>query len=343
MKRKREEILGNFDIDLMHFKTYPPLQEFFIDFFEKMHCGQPPVCPDTVDPKYLVEIQLAFEDQSAIGWQHFARGLISKRWRHLQLCFLYNNDNKDMYAVDKWTRMVIRNILEYNRLLWNERCDVLHVESDCTYQDRQRQEIYNLCQYLRTRKRLIPDSDHHFLKKDPSFFFRSPIENVLNWEKRIIISLKPAKNKRNRDIRGYLIETTNPYQTQILPPLPSKPANTKRLISNKTLQYTMNSFVLTSTSLSTTTTDLCPPQEKKQKHNTLTQPTLLDTLAITSQLNSISRQLTPQPKLKRDCPPSSGNLTGFKRCRFTPPTSTSKKRMESLVTQHKLEKRRKKE
>ena len=35
MKRKREEILGNFDTDLMHFKTYPPLQEFFIDFFEK--------------------------------------------------------------------------------------------------------------------------------------------------------------------------------------------------------------------------------------------------------------------------------------------------------------------
>ena len=85
-----------------------------------------------------------------------------------------------------------------------ERCDILHAESDCTHQDRQRQEIYNLCQYLRQHKNLISDQDHHFLRKDQSFFFRSPIDNVLNWEQRMIISLKPTKNTKTRDIRGYM-------------------------------------------------------------------------------------------------------------------------------------------
>ena len=68
MKRKREELLGNFDMDRMHFNTYPPLQEFFIIFFEKLHVRGQPICPDTVDPNYIVELQLVFEDQSAIGW-----------------------------------------------------------------------------------------------------------------------------------------------------------------------------------------------------------------------------------------------------------------------------------
>lgn len=52
----------------MHFNTYPPLQEFFIIFFEKLHVRGQPICPDTVDPNYIVELQLVFEDQSAIGW-----------------------------------------------------------------------------------------------------------------------------------------------------------------------------------------------------------------------------------------------------------------------------------
>ena len=86
-----------------------------------------------------------------------------------------------------------------------------------------------------------------------------------------------------------MIETTDPDQAHALPPLPPKRACTKRPISNKTLQSTMNSFVYTSNSLSTSNTDLRLPQEKKQKHNTLTQPTLLDTINITSQLNSISK------------------------------------------------------
>ena len=62
MTRKREELLGNFDMDLTNSNTYPPLQEFIIDFFENLHTQNMPDCPDTVDPHYIVEVQLALED-----------------------------------------------------------------------------------------------------------------------------------------------------------------------------------------------------------------------------------------------------------------------------------------
>ena len=168
-------------MDLLYFKTYPPLQEFIIEFFERLYVGEILECPDTLS--YMVELQLAYEDQCSIGWDNFTWGLLSKRLRHLQLCYLINNENKGMYAVDKGSRMVINNILEYNRLLWKERCDILHNETDCTYQVCQRQEIFNLCRYLQTHKHLLPENDHHFLNKEASFFFRAPTENVLNWKK----------------------------------------------------------------------------------------------------------------------------------------------------------------
>ena len=327
MVRKRDEFLGNFEMDLIHFNTYPPLQEFLMEFFEKVHVHEEPLCPDTVDPRYIVELQLAFEDQNAIGWHNFARGMISKRWRHLQLCFLYNNENKDMYAVDKWTRMLIKNILEYNRVLWGERCDVVHAETDCTCQDRQRQEIFNLCQYLRRHKHLIPEQDHHFLNKDHSFFFRRPIENVLNWEKRMIISLQPTKDKKSRDIRGYMITTEN---DEINNDLPNQAPARKRPHTDNTIQSTLTSFVISSHSLSNSNRNTAQPNEKKQRLNKLTQTTLLDSFTIDSQINSIPPSSISTNIPKRTITPSPDDRTGFKRRRLASPMSTSKKRMDSL-------------
>ena len=77
MKRKKDEILSNFDMDLLYFKTYPPLQEFIIDFFESFYKGETLECPDTLDPSYMIELQLAYKDQSSIGWDNFATGLLS--------------------------------------------------------------------------------------------------------------------------------------------------------------------------------------------------------------------------------------------------------------------------
>lgn len=69
--------------------------------------------------------------------------------------------------------------------------------------------------YLRRHKHLLLQRDHHFLDKDASFFLHHPIENVLNWEQRIIIGLTKEKDKQTRNIRGYF---ANLPTTQLSPP-----------------------------------------------------------------------------------------------------------------------------
>ena len=295
-------------------------------------------CPDTVDPRYMVEIQLAFEDQCSIGWDNFARGLISKRWRHLQHCYLIRNDNKDMYAVDKWTRMVIKNILEYNRLLWKERCDILHNETNCTYQDRKRQEIFNLCSYLRIHKHLIPDNDHHFLDKNASFFFRSPIESVLNWEKRIIIGLTPCvKEKRTRDIRSYMIEVVTNNSQKIISK--SNPASKPSL--KNTIQTGLDSFIKRPNSMLSTNIHPIQPATKKQKTIHKTQTLLQLDLPTPPLSHSINSEEAIHQRDCRQISRQRESVSRFKRCRLTSPDPTPTIRTTRLVTAARTRKRRK--
>lgn len=121
-----------------------------------------------------------------------------------------NEKTKDVHAVDTWTRNFIKIIHDFNRKLWKERCDIVHAETNCTYEDRQRHEIWQLREYLLTNKNLTPHTDWYFLKNDNSFFFRDNMDNVLNWEKRMVISMSSRKIQHNRDIRIYLIQNENP-------------------------------------------------------------------------------------------------------------------------------------
>ena len=146
--------------------------------------------------------------------------------------------------------------------MWKERCNILHKETDCTYQDRQRQEIYNLCRYLRERKYLLPANDHHFLNKEASFFFRGTIEHVLNWEKRIIIGLSShtSKEKKTRDIRGYMVETsTNTTRTNH----PESTERDKQMEFKKQIQTDLDSFILRQYQTQHKNIHLSTPAEKK--------------------------------------------------------------------------------
>ena len=66
---------------------------------------------------------------------------VSRHWRYLQHCYFLDTTTKDVNAVDKWTGMLIKSILELNRLLWKERCNFFHRENEFTYEQRQRDEV----------------------------------------------------------------------------------------------------------------------------------------------------------------------------------------------------------
>ena len=111
--------------------------------------------------------------------------------------------SKDIHGLDKWARAFTKSILEYNGLLWQERCPILKRESDLTYEKRQRQQDWNLCLHLRKHKHLIQYNDHHYLYKPETFFTKGPLDAIQLWREKICLSIDPAPIKSNHDIRPF--------------------------------------------------------------------------------------------------------------------------------------------
>ena len=116
-----------------------------MDYFRNLHLHWTPPPPGLVDQQYMVEFYNAHENQCNIGWENFWQGMVSKNWRFLQHCHFLNCKTHDIHAVDKWTRMFIKSILELSWHLRKERCEILHKENEFTYEQRQRDGIWKLC------------------------------------------------------------------------------------------------------------------------------------------------------------------------------------------------------
>ena len=78
LMRKRDELLIEFEHRLTEFKTYPPLQCFILNFFRNLYRNRTPHPPTTTDPKYIIEFNDAYDNQTALGWDNFCRGIISR-------------------------------------------------------------------------------------------------------------------------------------------------------------------------------------------------------------------------------------------------------------------------
>ena len=204
--RVREHYINEFEIQLEYFKTHPPLANYIINFLRNLHVQEKPDPPQIMDQRYLVEFYAAFQNQTKLGWNNFCRGIVSRHWRFLQHCYLLDQKNRDQHAVDKWTRMFIKSILEIYRLAWKERCEILHQENEFTYEQRQRDRVWKFCLYLWQNIEKVPKRDRHFLWKHQSFFTRGNIVSVLNWEKRMHIAQMVFEDTNESDIRKYLVE-----------------------------------------------------------------------------------------------------------------------------------------
>ena len=86
---------------------------------------------------------------------------------HLEISF------RDIYAVDKWCRMIVTSILEFTRIIWNERCTIVQSENEHTYETRTRRKLQNVCTYLQRHQDLVPSRKQHLVKKEPYFFHLS--------------------------------------------------------------------------------------------------------------------------------------------------------------------------
>ena len=142
--------------------------------------------PVIANAKFCVPFYHAFRIQSILGWDNFARGIVAKEWKSLQYKYYLQEKTKDIHAVDKWARMLIKQIIEIYRIMWKYYCDYIAKENEQSYEGRQRYGIYSLCRYLQVNPIELLLHDLHCIDRHEAFFSRSPLDNVLMWKNRII-------------------------------------------------------------------------------------------------------------------------------------------------------------
>ena len=184
----RKKLIGDFEMALYDHKTYPPLIEFILDFLNENDFN--PIEPAVINPRYCMLFHHAYHRQRMIGWENFSRGLIAFDWKCIQYKYFVKQETKDIYAVDKWARMVVKNLLEIHRNMWKQRCDIIEQENEVSYEGRQRKDMYSMCLYLKSNQDQLLPQDLHYIDRDEHFFSTSPFDNVMMWKNRIEQCLK---------------------------------------------------------------------------------------------------------------------------------------------------------
>ena len=201
-KIHRDLWLARFEEKLIFHNTYPPLADMLYDFFKKGTLDSPDE-PIIVNPNFLLSFHTAYQHQTAIGWRNMARGLIAKTWKSIQFDYYRQQQCKDIFAVDKWARMIIYEILEYNRTMWGNRCNIVAEEKTATFETRQRVDIHRLYLYLKQNPNELPTQAHHYLEEHESFFERAPLDNILMWKRGVEVSITSKTTHRETNIKRY--------------------------------------------------------------------------------------------------------------------------------------------
>ena len=87
--------------------------------------------------------------------------------------------------------MLVQNILEFSRLMWNKRCTIVQNEREFTFGGRIRKKNNHLCLFLQQHSDFLPENKHHLIK-NPLFFDQQPFANIEMWKRHIDIVLDPT-------------------------------------------------------------------------------------------------------------------------------------------------------
>lgn len=241
---------------------------------------------------------------------NFFRGIISKYWKTIQHKYYVQIQRKDVHAVDKWARMIIKELLEFNRTMWKNRCNLITLAKTATYDERQRQDTLRLHQYLLQTPDIVPDHAQHYLQKDETFFQRATIDNILMW--RCGIQTGQSQNQRNAPTTVRRPRNTTTSLENNTEPKPKK-AKTVQSYMTKYLQCTkpIDTMIDTDVECLDTIHPTAPPHEGKKRK-------------LTKQSEHMMRYMKRLKtfQINNGFPLSQTN-SGFKRHIEVPPTSLS--------------------
>ena len=173
-----QDVIEEFNLKLKNHRTYYPLRIFLLDC-ARHPSFDPPLEPLSANNHYSTLLHEAYVTLSIISWEIFYRGFLSNHWKKIQHRYYKDTNHSDIYAVDKWCRMVLTHILELSRIQWNERCTIVSAERDLTYEGRVRKQMMQLCKYLNHNSDLIPTEHQHLIHQKylSTFFSQASIPN----------------------------------------------------------------------------------------------------------------------------------------------------------------------
>ena len=110
--------------------------------------------------------QLLIEEQSAIGWENFIRGRVSKRWLKIQIKHLKRIDKYDVKRSPKWTNTLIHTVWTHVLLLWFQRNQDKHGHDETTRREKQEEKTILEIHRLYAMRDLVPEQ-HQWIFQTP--------------------------------------------------------------------------------------------------------------------------------------------------------------------------------
>ena len=135
------------------------------------------------------DIRHAHQHQHEIGFDLFFKGILSNKWTEI-----HDNDYTirrllRQYNITKWKKNFTNQLLHHATVMWNERCTIVQVLKDSTYDTRLREQAWKYYQQLRNEKWRIPHDSRHLLDRDEYYFRRTNVLNIQEWNSNIATAI----------------------------------------------------------------------------------------------------------------------------------------------------------
>jgi hypothetical protein len=168
-------------------------------------------------------IQTAIESQNKIGWDHFIRGRISKKWKKAQKLYSKNTNNT------KWPTLCIKSIREASQKIWEVR-NLLKFGTDSQIKTNHQKRLQPIIrEYYYNFRQTVPRTQHKLFSVPLEVRYTfSPQENR-QWINSVKLARKIYKRqekefyKTNHTIRKYFHPIQKPHDLKTKIPTQQKP------------------------------------------------------------------------------------------------------------------------
>ena len=221
--RERKVYLNTIKESLDKLHTHPSLRELVLNILQQLSDKQTPTFTPPTNPDEVESLMPAlFTSQTRIGWKCFLKGLISLKWGEAQEKYYIGQRMDHKFNKTRWCNKLVSLISDFQRTLWNNRCNIVNLENELTLEKRKRKQLQELHQYINRNAWKLRNNDRHLLRHPETFFQKASMQQIDVWEQQVFVALNRSHSDPNaglQDIRnfGTIHTVDNPRITHLRP------------------------------------------------------------------------------------------------------------------------------